>query len=156
MRYKTFVIFVFISFFISCYDLNFYEVKSLGGLYVMPLIKPYRLKELDLDHALESCKLDFRYNIDTSGFNHENVTDINIVEGIIFGHGERTIYHPNDWFVIIPAKKIEKKFKERVEWEHYLQSEGIDSIILYSAGDLFLQYQKTSELPWHELEKFEK
>jgi hypothetical protein len=82
-----------------------------------------------------------------------NTTDFNVVNGVIYGNGHRTRYAPNDFFVIIPGKKIEKTFESQDEWKTYLINLGIDPEKLLRPWPVFKKFEKDLVLPWYDPEK---
>src|SRR5688572_19041321 len=131
-----------IMFFIlqSCNMKNsFYTEHTESDLYRIPLIKPYKLTQLyglnaerdDLDGKFNSWHLKLFFADKSKSWSHVNVTDINVTNGLIYGHGKKTKFSPNDYFVIIPERRIEKIFKTEGEWKEFLLTEGIDSVVLY-------------------------
>jgi hypothetical protein len=155
---------------VSCKNGNdsFYSSYAEDDLYRMPVIKPYQLINLYGIEEDESSRwqLDFHYGGDknTPGFNSDLVpnsvpgvsaTEINVTNGIIYGHDpEYRDYYPDVWFVVIPKAKIEKVFKgNEVEWKDYLKGKGITDIHLYGVWELFKKYKETYTLPWYNPKK---
>jgi hypothetical protein len=80
-----------------------------------------------------------------------NVTDFQISNGVIFGHGKRgEIYYPNDWFVIIPAQKVEKVFEKKADWIAFLKQKNIQPEGLYRVWPVFQKYKDNAFLPWQD------
>lgn len=133
----------------------FYDDYAREDLYRLPLLKPYELINLygigPHDEVAQAWSLEFKNN-NFSGYNeHLNVTDIQISNGIIFGHGKRgEIYYPNDWFVIIPKQKIEKVFKKKEDWTTFLKQINIQPERLYRVWPVFQKYKDSAFLPWHD------
>ena len=133
----------------SKYD--FYEIDAVSDQIVIPLYKPYRLNQVSDRRIVvgEDWQLDFKYKDSTHKLDYTDVTDVNVTNGIIYGHGKRSKYQPNDWFVIIAGNKIEKVFKTENDWKNYLNKFGITSIKLFQVWDLFYEIRDHSILPWY-------
>jgi hypothetical protein len=134
---------------------NFYGYISREDLIRIPLIQPYELLTLSnldthpidtTDERTVSWELRFKH----PGMDWINTTDFNVVNGIIYGNGKRSRAAPNDYFVIIPAEKIEKIFETETEWNDYLKNKGIDSRILLRPWPLFEKFEKDLVLPWYD------
>jgi hypothetical protein len=137
---------------------NFYGYISREDLIRIPLIQPYELLTLSnldtdsidySDYNTVSWELRFK----NPGKDHINTTDFNVVNGVIYGNGKRTRNAPNDCFVIIPARKLEKTFESETEWKAYLINLGIDPEKLLRPWPVFKKFEKDLVLPWYDPEK---
>jgi hypothetical protein len=131
----------------------FYDDYAREDLYRLPLLKPYELLNLygieAHDEIAQAWSLEFQYN--KSHNDHLIVTDIQISNGVIFGHGKRSeIYSPNDWFVIIPAQQIEKVFEKKADWIGFLKQKNIQPERLYRVWPVFQKYKDSASLPWQD------
>jgi hypothetical protein len=142
----------------------FYTYYAEEDLYRVPLIAPHQMTSLygiEEDESLfKFWEIHFAYGGDknTSGFNAINnpgyqprvgATEVNVSNGIIYGHNEDMADYPAVWFVIIPREKIEMVFKDREnDWRQYLKKKGVDSIQLYPVWPLFREFKKSYTLPW--------
>lgn len=91
---------------------DFYGYISREDLIRIPLIQPYELLTINanpdsIDEADERT-ISWELRFKNPGMDHINTTDFNVADSVIYGNGARTRYAPNDYFVIIPAKKLEK------------------------------------------------
>jgi len=145
----------------SCQSNSFYTEYSESDLYRIPLIKPYKLTQIyglnaerdDLVGKFNSWQLNLFFADKSKSWGHVNVTDINVKNEVVYGHGKRTKFPPNDYFVIIPGKKIEKIFKTEEEWKQFLRTLAIDSVVLYWPWDIFDEFKENTTLPWYNPKK---
>jgi hypothetical protein len=175
-KYKTLqyiyriIYFVVLAFFIfSCNGGNnpFYSYYAEEDLYRVPLIKPYQLINL---YGVEEdnfplWQMDFHYGGDknTPGFNSDlgpnsvpgvSATEINVTNGVIYGHSPKNGDYPDVWFAVIPERKIEKVFKgKETEWIDFLKRNSITNIQMYPVWNLFRKYKDTYTLPWYDPKK---
>jgi hypothetical protein len=134
----------------------------------MPVIKPYQLTHLygmEEGEGADLWELFFHYGGDkeTSGFNSIGntgyaprvaVKEINVSNGIIYGHDSQQSDYPDVWFVVIPKEKIEKVFKgKEAEWKDFLKAKGVTDIQLHPVWELFKKYKGTYTLPWYDPER---
>src|SRR5437016_2542419 len=93
----------------SCTDSNqsFYEDDSDGDLYVMPLLPPYKLTQLygtdENTFSSNSWTLHYQYGGDTTvnKWPQVQLKEINVVNGIIYGHNPPYNNAPDLYIVII-------------------------------------------------------
>jgi hypothetical protein len=137
---------------------DFYGYLSREDLIRIPLIQPYELLTLsnlesdsidETNHLMVSWELRFKHISQHS----VNTTDFNVINGVIYGNGKRTVYAPNDYFIIVPARKLEKTFKNESEWKDSLVQMGINPENLVRPWPIFKQFEKDLILPWHDPEK---
>lgn len=89
---------------------NFYGYISREDLIRIPLIQPYELLTLanlntDIIDSSDYRTVSWQLKFKNPGMDHINTTDFNVMNGIIYGSGKRSGYAPNDYFVVIPARK---------------------------------------------------
>lgn len=133
---------------------DFYGYISREDLIRIPMIQPYELLTLanlntDIIDTSDSQTVSWELRFKNPGMDHINTTDFNVMKGIIYGNGKRSAYAPNDYFVIIPARKLEKTFASETEWRHYLIDLGIDPDNLLRPWPVFKEFEKNLTLPWH-------
>ena len=132
---------------------SFYDYYAREDLYRIPLIEPYELINLynanpDLK-ATHGWELDFIDEKAKGHDSHVNVSNINVINGIIYGHGQDGMTdYPNFWFVVIPSEKVSKTFKEEGSWLEYLKTKQINGNDLYEVWPLFNKFKEKLTLPW--------
>jgi hypothetical protein len=142
--------------FFSCNTKDpFYDDFAREDLYRLPLLKPYELINIygidPHDEVAQAWSLELHY-IKFNGYDdHVLATDIQVSNGVIFGHGRSLEnFAPNDWFVIIPAQKVEQVFSKKVDWTAYLKQKNIQPEKLYRIWPVFQKYKDSAFLPWLE------
>jgi len=147
MRYLAFFIIIAMT---SCNNdvENFYRTSRDSDLWVLPLIKPYRLINAEPNQTLWYLDLKRPLGINPgSKWKQVTVDKINVVNKVIYGSG----YDPAYYFVIVPDEDIEKVFKAQDEWNAYLKELGINGEDL---RDVLTVYDAFNEdyrkLPWYD------
>ncbi len=129
----------------------FYTIYAREDLIRIPLIKPYELltvAEASPADEFYSWNLSFQFDDAQGRTNKINATYINVSRGVIYGHGKDLPAAPNDWFVIIPDKKIEKIFEDRVSWNACLRENHVLGDSLRKIWPVFYAFRDKGALPW--------
>lgn len=131
----------------------FYDDYVREDLYRLPLIKPYELINLygikSEDEIAHAWQLQLLYNKFQGYLDHLMVTDFQVSNGIIFGHGKGEEHtSPNNYFVIIPSQKFEKIFEKKADWTSFLKQNKLQPENLYKVWPVFDKYKDSALLPW--------
>jgi hypothetical protein len=131
---------------------GFYEEYTKEDLFRLPLVRPYELLNL---YGADSSDLELHgwtLKLQNQFFGYVsqlNVSDINVLNGTIYGHGKDGLTHnPNFWFAIVPDQKIEKVFETENEWTAFLKERKVDPAALYKVWPVFYKFRKDVSLPW--------
>jgi hypothetical protein len=146
MRY--FVVTVIVLFTCCSTDVErFYKISRDTDLWVLPLIKPYRLVNAVPGEQLWYLDLKRPLGVyEGSDWKQVTVDSINVVNRVIYGSG----YQPAYYFVIIPDRDVEKVFKNNAEWDVYLKGLNIDSKNLHPVLPTYEAFARNySSLPWY-------
>lgn len=132
---------------------SFYNYYTKEDLYRIPLIEPYELINIYNANpnlkATHGWQLDFMNRKKEDPGSHVNVSNVNVLKGVIFGHGQDGMTdYPNFWFVVIPSEKITETFKDEKAWLNYLGKRQIDGKNLYQVWPLFNKFKENLTLPW--------
>jgi hypothetical protein len=161
MRGKDCLVYLFLLLLVGCdprgcnlvSQPDFYGYISREDLIRIPLVQPYELLTLsnlntDPDNESDERTVSWELRFKNPGMDHVNVTDFNVTSGVIYGNGKRSRFAPNDYFIIIPVRKIESRFKSEAEWRDSLRNMGIGSEKLLRPWPVFKQFKKDLVLPW--------
>ena len=121
---------LFACFLVSCSNprTEWYAAISCGDVGLIPLIKPYQLFTAYATDSVWGFSFVNNGQLDECGVNHEDqmtVSWINVKSDIIYGYSDEYL----SYFVVIPSRKIEKKFDKKNEWLLYLKeiNQSIDT-----------------------------
>ena len=121
---------LFACFLVSCSNprTEWYEVTGCEDLRVIRLIKPYQLFTSIPEDSTWFLSFVNNGELDECGINYDyqmNVSSINVKSDIICGYSDEY----SDYVVVIPSKKIEKRFSKKNEWLLYLKeiNQSIDT-----------------------------
>ena len=146
--------FLLVCFLVSCSNqkAEWYGLTHCGDLTLIPLIKPYQLFTSDATDSIwlfsfvNSGKLD---ECDINDEHHIAVSWINVKNDIIYGYCD----YFSDYFVVIPRKKVEKRFNKKNEWLLYLKEIHQETGTFYRPDKLYKILEsgpeKYKELPWY-------
>lgn len=151
-RFKYFLLFLVVTLFIGCN--SFYDHYAEEDLYRVPLISPYRLTQIYGFTESDGLEwfLDLYYAGDTThmGYDQISVREINLVNGVIYGHKSAGRIDTNHYyFVIIPSQKIEAVFRDKIQWESYLEQRKVDPSKMYAVWPVFKEFKEQGTLPWY-------
>jgi len=143
--------------FVSCDEQNgssFYTRHYEDDLSRIPLIKPYELQNqryADSNYdGTHGWSLKFRYRQFDGYIIQLNISNVNVSNGIIYGHGQDGKTNaPNYWFIIVPQKKSEQIFKNEKDWEDSLKSKDVNNVKVFSVWNIWGQFENSSILPWY-------
>ena len=148
--------FLLLCFLVSCSNprIGWYEAIRCGDLRLIPLIKPYQLCAANDEDSLWSFSFVNNGKLDECDINNNHeyqitVLWINVKNNIIYGYCDEY----SNYFVVIPGRKIEKKFSKKNEWLLYLNEVHIDTDTFYRPDKLYKILENGSErykeLPWY-------
>ena len=151
--------FLLACFLVSCSNprTEWYEVTGCSDLSLIPLIKPYQLFTSVADDSIWFFSFVNNGKLDGCGNNYDNqmpVSWINVKSDIIYGYSDKF----SDYFVVIPSRKIEKKFSKKNEWLLYLNEIHQDTDTFYRPDRLYKNFDsdhsifgrgKYKALPWY-------
>ena len=147
--------FIIFAIFISCGFKNtgFYSTDKYEDLYVIPLMKPYRLYSTG-PLKVVPWMLFFRNHLKPGELYGAGADDqmpvslINIKRGIIYGY-DTVDDKSGRYFVIIPNKSFEKIFTNKEEWDVFLQHSNITNDTFYDPNIIYDKFKENNKsLPW--------
>ncbi|QTE39598.1 hypothetical protein J3L18_11225 [Mucilaginibacter gossypii] len=130
---------------------EFYTAKGEWDSARLPFIKPYEAiivtKESGWGMNLEGIDGD-------TGFSH--IKKANVIDGVILVYYTNSILHGNyvkeGWYVVVPAKKIERVFSTHKKYLKYLESIHISAEpILYDIESIADYYEYHDIIDWKKI-----
>ena len=124
---------------------SFYDHSKSGDLYRIPLIEP--IQAVSPEESYWYIDLPYSKKEKLVVGNNINVEKVGVYKKIIVA------YQPNNglnevWMIIKTDKKEQLFFTKKQEYLNNLKKEGIDSIKMYNAQEIFEEFKNKGVLPW--------
>jgi hypothetical protein len=118
-----------------------------------PIIKPYEAICLN---GTNTWFVQLTHDVDDHFFSAPGTKEIAVLDNMIFLHSTNTILNYAEakeaWFVLIPAKDIEKGFATHMSYQDYLHSVGIShEPKLYSMNQVSRYFGNHDTIDWQNI-----
>ena len=144
----SFIVIGLVLLIVGCFEGDFYSYSSREDLLRVPLIWPYELTNTsrsDSEIISRVWHLELTELNPNGSHKFLNISEINVSNGIIFGHGNVS---PTGYVGIIADSRTEYVFKEKSEWLKFLSQKGIDGTHTLDVWNVFSQFNTDYKLPW--------
>lgn len=132
----------------------FYKDSKKEDLARVPLIEPYELMNVSNKSNGEmfymwGLGLKKKHNMLNDFYDDGlNVSQVNVIDSVIYGHGKDREAFPNLWFVINTKNNEEMVFKDEESWKSKLKELNCKDS-LFKIWPLYEEFKKSGKLPWY-------